>query len=442
MTSTFEPMESLLGSLQVQRPSRARGRQGKVPMLPILLMTGAIVGCMFLLASLLNVGPVPDTNFFVQQSDGQRRVLNQRQDLHVPLASHPLQHLVGEHLTGSADGVAALGAIDGGAPTGHPTDGHPKIVSSVKDPQEALQSTTLPSPPPKKAKPVVVSPPDEVISGQGPSLDQATLAGGWMLTPEIFHRAASHPNAVVVSKEKPYIVQYKGFLSQAEIDHLLELSGDGFVRSGVVSDESVNDRRTSYGVWLSGARRDKTVLDLQHRLHSWIGIPEEFGESLYMLRYEQGQKYDAHTDNCRHRPSGEELPPACQSFLKRAGGPAYGPGAGGVSGGDRLATFIMYVHAPDEGGETVFPKARTPPAAAGEARALESVDAEADDPCFRSDTLRLSPAAGDAVLFWDYVPTDDPGLAVPDPHALHGGCPVRAGQKFIVTRWIRASRFW
>lgn len=146
-------------------------------------------------------------------------------DLHVPLASHPLQHLVGEHLTGSADGVAALGAIDGGAPTGHPTDGHPKIVSSVKDPQEALQSTTLPSPPPKKAKPVVVSPPDEVISGQGPSLDQATLAGGWMLTPEIFHRAASHPNAVVVSKEKPYIVQYKGFLSQAEIDHLLELSG-------------------------------------------------------------------------------------------------------------------------------------------------------------------------------------------------------------------------
>lgn len=79
MTSTFEPMESLLGSLQVQRPSRARGRQGKVPMLPILLMTGAIVGCMFLLASLLNVGPVPDTNFFVQRSDGQRRVLNQRQ---------------------------------------------------------------------------------------------------------------------------------------------------------------------------------------------------------------------------------------------------------------------------------------------------------------------------------------------------------------------------
>lgn len=59
------------------------------------------------------------------------------------------------------------------------------------------------------------------------------------------------------------------------------------MRSGVVSDESVNDRRTSYGVWLSGARRDKTVLDLQHRLHSWIGIPEEFGESLYMLRYEQ-----------------------------------------------------------------------------------------------------------------------------------------------------------
>lgn len=35
--------------------------------------------------------------------------------------------------------------------------------------------------------------------------------------------------------------------------------------------------------------------------------------------------------------------PACLRFLQRAGGPDCGPGAGGPTCGDRLATFIMYL---------------------------------------------------------------------------------------------------
>lgn len=87
----------------------------------------------------------------------------------------------------------------------------------------------------------------------------------------------------------------------------------------MVANKSINDIRTSYGAWLNGARRDQTVLDLQARAHEWIGVPEEFGESFYMLRYEQNQKYDPHPDNCRHTDMKLDLPAACVYVLGGGG---------------------------------------------------------------------------------------------------------------------------
>ncbi len=40
---------------------------------------------------------------------------------------------------------------------------------------------------------------------------------------------------------------------------------------------------------------------------------------------------------------------------------------------------------------------------------------------------------GDAVLFWGVYPT-----GTIDPHSLHGGCPVKKGEKWVATKWIRA----
>lgn len=38
---------------------------------------------------------------------------------------------------------------------------------------------------------------------------------------------------------------------------------------------------------------------------------------------------------------------------------------------------------------------------------------------------------GDAVLFYSL----DPDLSI-NPRSLHGGCPVRKGEKWVATRWM------
>ena len=40
----------------------------------------------------------------------------------------------------------------------------------------------------------------------------------------------------------------------------------------------------------------KLVSKIEKRAHAIIGVPEEQGEPLQVLRYEKGQKYDAHHD--------------------------------------------------------------------------------------------------------------------------------------------------
>jgi len=76
--------------------------------------------------------------------------------------------------------------------------------------------------------------------------------------------------------------------------------------------------------------------------------------------------------------------------------------------GDRIATVLVYLETPDEGGETTFPKSN----------------------------FDIPAVKGNAVLFWDATP-DGEG----DKLTLHGGKPVLAGTKWCMTKWIRQKRF-
>lgn len=43
---------------------------------------------------------------------------------------------------------------------------------------------------------------------------------------------------------------------------------------------------------------DQKTIEIEQRIHDAVGIPAVFGEGIYVLRYERGQKYEPHTDNC------------------------------------------------------------------------------------------------------------------------------------------------
>lgn len=116
-----------------------------------------------------------------------------------------------------------------------------------------------------------------------------------------------------------------------------------------------------------------------------------------MLRYELTQHYDAHHD-----------------YFQES---MYGP-----QKSNRMATVLVYLDAPDEGGETIFPLE-------GE-KGEENIKGYTFKTCDRGYLFK--PRAGDAVLFYSVDTTN-----TFDHQSLHGGCPVQAGSKWVLTKWIR-----
>ena len=149
---------------------------------------------------------------------------------------------------------------------------------------------------------------------------------------------------------------------------------------------------------------------------------------------------------------GRTADKACQSFLSRAGGPKCGPGYGGPSCGDRIATFIMFLKSPIGGGHTVFPNAQITKDRLQKAHKMDVIEQSDDWYCEHDEVLSVSASPGDGLLFWDYKPSNGTGMgsyedgtadpsASPVFEALHSGCPVQSGEKWIATRWIRSAKF-
>jgi hypothetical protein len=288
----------------------------------------------------------------------------------------------------------------------------------------------------------------------------------------------------LLSAAAPRLLLLRSFLSSEEAGYLAALAeAAGLEPSRVVAPGGgVSAARTSRGTWLTKLRgKDATVDAVEARLAAASGLPQAFGEGLHVLEYEAGQKYDPHLDACVRLggggggEQGKAQSEDCQGFLRRARGPACGAGAGGATCGDRLATMVMMLHAPEEGGETVFPAAASAvlpadalSAGAADGAAAGNATAEAEPgairastgPCDAPGVFKIRPAVGDALLFWNYLPRADLPSGVDhetyarsgtwadgsadteaalDPGALHGGCPVRRGRKVIMTRWWRAS---
>ena len=136
--------------------------------------------------------------------------------------------------------------------------------------------------------------------------------------------------------------------------------------------------RRSDGTMFGLLHEDLVVQAINRRIGALSGTPPEQGEPLQLLRYGVGGEYRAHSDALPGEPN------------------------------QRIATVLVYLNEGYEGGETRF---------------------------FDAD-LSFKGAPGDALLFRNTLPDGRP-----DPSTRHAGLPVRAGEKLILSRWIRARPF-
>jgi len=195
--------------------------------------------------------------------------------------------------------------------------------------------------------------------------------------------------SVLLSMQHPRLVVFGGLLSDEECDALVASAAPRMARSETVVNETggneVNAARTSEGMFFG---RGETALceRIEARIAALLHWPVENGEGLQVLHYRPGAEYKPHHDYF------DPAQPGMGAVLQR--------------GGQRVGTVVIYLNTPTQGGGTTFPDV----------------------------ALEVAPIKGNAVFF-----------SYDRPHAmtrtLHGGAPVRAGDKWVATKWLREREF-
>ena len=208
----------------------------------------------------------------------------------------------------------------------------------------------------------------------------------------------------------------EGLLTPEECEHLIGIAKPKLKRNTIVDTRGgigenakaveankLSKSRTSSGAFLE-QRADAVVAAVEAKLMAFAGFPEVHGEPMQVLRYEHGQQYTPHTDT---------FP---KNYMKLS------------DGMQRSATALVYLSDVESGGETAFPQSRLFSEAAAHAGGELSE-------CGRQG-VAVKPQRGSVLLFYSL---DIRGK--PSEYAQHTGCPVLAGTKWTVTKWIHELPF-
>jgi prolyl 4-hydroxylase len=195
---------------------------------------------------------------------------------------------------------------------------------------------------------------------------------------------------VLLRLSRPDLALLGNVFSPAECEELIDKTRMKLGRSMTVDPEdggeTVSDVRTSFGTCFE-LNADELISRLDCRLAQLLGWPQEDSEGLQVLCYASGAEYKPHFD---YFPP--DNPGSARHLAKR---------------GQRMATLVIYPNNVEEGGETVFPNIG----------------------------LSVVPRQGHGVYF-GYLNS----FQQTDRLTLHGGAPVRRGEKWIATKWLRQPR--
>jgi prolyl 4-hydroxylase len=181
-----------------------------------------------------------------------------------------------------------------------------------------------------------------------------------------------------------YIV--RDFLDERDCREMIALIDADNEPSKLLSYNGDDEFRTSHSCNVDP--QNETVKRVEGKITSLMGIDVAHGETIQGQRYRVGQQFKPHFDFF-HR--GE----AYWDEMMR-------------SGGQRTWTAMVFLNDVEGGGETNFNKA----------------------------AAKVTPRRGN-LLCWNNMD----GIGQPNTYAMHQGCPVTAGTKYIITKWYR-ERPW
>lgn len=196
-----------------------------------------------------------------------------------------------------------------------------------------------------------------------------------------------HHITVVLRIKSPEVMVIDHALSDEECDELIRLSRPKLAQSTTVdrvtgAEEVIRDRSSEGTYFMRG--ENALVARIEQRLSELTATPIENGEGLQILHYAAGAEYKPHFDFFEPEHAGSA------THLEK--------------GGQRVSTTVLYLNDVEAGGETIFPEI----------------------------PLAVTARKGSAVYF-SYFDAD----GSLDRLTLHGGAPVRSGEKWIATKWVR-----
>lgn len=188
-------------------------------------------------------------------------------------------------------------------------------------------------------------------------------------------------------RDSPRIRLIEGFASAAECRWVID-SSRRVMAPATVFDPATgaliqNPARSNSAVSLMLGQMDVVSEILRTRIALATRVPVRVFEPAQILRYEVGQEFLPHVDF---------LDPDSAAYDEEL-----------ARQGQRIATFLIYLNADYEGGETVFPDIG----------------------------LRYRGRTGDA-LFWANLDRQQR----PDPLTRHAGLPPTSGEKWVFSQWI------
>ena len=224
--------------------------------------------------------------------------------------------------------------------------------------------------------------------------DPPTLSVDWPLLEQALpHLAADIPlPAARILHESPLIRTLPAVIHPLVLDALINLAAPLVKRSQIVDARTGEARadpmRNSSHVTLGPRQHDHVLEAIERCIGGVTGMPVLNGEFLQILRYQKGQEFRPHVD-----------------YFNESGAGSYRSLA---DGGQRAQTVLTYLNDDYSGGSTCFPKLQ----------------------------LDVKARRGDMLHFHNL---DAHGVGHRD--SLHAGKPVIAGEKWLLSQWIRSEHY-